>query len=112
MKRRAACLLAAIAMAAAVARSAEPLSPPQLIAAATVKEAHPDRLVVENEDDGMYTVVADRETVVEKNGTKIGLREIQVGDRVVIEPRDEPEQGRAGQTIDAARIVVLVEVAH
>jgi hypothetical protein len=120
MKRQAACLVAAtlvaaIAMAAGVARGAEqtaPPAPPQLVAAATVREAHPDRLVVENEDDGMYTVIADRETVVEKNGDKIALRDIQVGDRVVVEPRTEPEEGRAGQTIDAARILVLIEVAH
>jgi hypothetical protein len=112
MKRNVACMLAVIALLAGAVRAADTLDPPQLDAAATVKEAQIDRLIVEDEDVGSYAVVADRQTVVEKNGSRIPFGDVKVGDRVVVEPRSEPPEGRAGRTIEAARIVVLLEIAH
>jgi len=101
--------LAALAVLAGAAAAAPPA--PQLVTAATVKEAQAGRLSVED-SEGSYTVIADAQTVVEKNGAQIAIHDVHVGDRVMIEPRDEPPDGRAGKTLEAARIVVLLEVAH
>jgi len=100
----------AAAMVGALTVTAVPLAP-KLLTPSTVKETQPDRLVVED-DHGRYTVVADPQTVVEKHGARIAIRDVQVGERVVVEPRSEPKEGRAGQTLVAAHIVVLLEVAH
>jgi len=112
MKRAVSLLSSAAALLAVLAGMAVAAPPaPELVTAATVKEAQAGRLLVED-SEGSYTVLADAQTVVEKSGAQIAIRDVHVGDRVMIEPRSEPLDGRAGKTIEAARIVVLLEVAH
>src|SRR5262245_46189241 len=67
LRARAAALLAVLA---GIARAAPPA--PELATAATVKEAQAGRLSVED-SQGSYTVVADAQTVVEKNGAQIAI---------------------------------------
>jgi hypothetical protein len=78
---------------------------------ATVLAAGPDGLVVEDAQ-GAYTVVSDANTIVRQGNAQIAMRDIEIGQRVVIEPRVEPPDGRAGKTITAAQILVVLEVVQ
>jgi hypothetical protein len=104
-----------IALACAVsAGSAEGPDAPVLVDpddTATVLAAGPDGLVVEDAQ-GTYTVVSDAHTVVRQGNARIALGDIEIGQRVVIEPRAEPPDGRAGRTITAAQILVVLEVVQ